>query len=69
MRKFWKSVHSPRNLIVFDAAARLGSFTRAAEELNMQQPSVSAAIKQLEDALGVPLFVRGHRKVELTTPG
>lgn len=69
MRKFWKSVHSPRNLIVFDAAARLGSFTRAAEELNMQQPSVSAAIKQLEAALGVPLFVRGHRKVDLTTPG
>ncbi len=69
MREFWKQVHSPRNLIVFDAAARLGSFTRAAEELNMQQPSVSAAIKQLEEALGVKLFIRGHRKVDLTVAG
>lgn len=69
MREFWKLIHSPRNLIVFDAAARLGSFTRAAEELNMQQPSVSAAIKQLEEALGIKLFVRGHRKVELTVAG
>ena len=69
MRNFWKQIHSPRNLIVFDAAARLGSFTRAAEELNMQQPSVSAAIKQLEEALGVKLFIRGHRSVDLTTAG
>lgn len=69
MRDFWKQVHSPRNLIVFDAAARLGSFTRAAEELNMQQPSVSAAIKQLEEALNVKLFIRGHRKVDLTVAG
>lgn len=69
MRKLWQNIHSPRNLIVFDAAARLGSFTRAAEELNMQQPSVSAAIKQLEEALGVILFQRGHRKVELTAAG
>ena len=69
MRDLWKNLHSPRNLIVFDAAARLGSFTRAADELNIQQPSVSAAIRQLEDALGVKLFVRGHRKVELTSAG
>lgn len=69
MRKFWKQIQSPRNLIVFDAAARLGSFTRAAEELNMQQPSASAAIKQLEDALGVKLFIRGHRRVVLTAAG
>ena len=60
---------SPRSLLAFDAAARLGSFTLAAEELNMQQPSVSAAIKQLEGALGRQLFVRGHRKVELTPAG
>lgn len=69
MRKFWKHIQSPRNLIVFDAAARLGSFTLAAEELNMQQPSVSAAIKQLEQALGAQLFTRGHRKVALTSAG
>jgi len=69
MRNFWKQIHSPRNLIVFDAAARLGSFTKAGEELNMQQPSVSAAIRQLEDALGVRLFIRSHRSVELTQAG
>ena len=69
MRKLWQRLHSPRNLLVFDAAARLGSFTQAAEDLNMQQPSVSAAIKQLEDALGAKLFVRGHRKVSLTAAG
>lgn len=69
MHGFWKQVHSPRNLIVFDAAARFGSFTRAAKELNMQQPSVSAAIKRLEEALGVKLFYRGHRKVDLTAAG
>lgn len=69
MRKFWKYIHSPRNLIVFDAAARLGSFTLAAKEMNMQQPSVSAAIKQLEQALGAQLFTRGHRKIELTAAG
>lgn len=69
MREFWKKLHSPRNLIVFEAAARLGSFTRAAQELNMQQPSVSAAIKQLEEALGVRLFVREHRRISLTIAG
>ena len=69
MRDFVKHIHSPRTRIVFDAADRLGSFTKAGEELAMQQPSVSAAIRQLEDALGVRLFIRGHRKVELTNAG
>ena len=69
MRKSLRLLSSPRNLFVFDAAARLGSFTRAAEELGMQQPSVSAAIKQLEGALGVQLFDRGHRQVTLTHAG
>ena len=69
MRRLWSEIHSPRNLIVFEAAARLGSFTRSGEELNMQQPSVSAAIKQLEEALGVKLFLRGHRRVDLTVAG
>ena len=69
MRKSLRLLSSPRNLFVFDAAARLSSFTRAAEELGMQQPSVSAAIKQLEDGLGVQLFDRGHRQVTLTHAG
>lgn len=69
MQEFWKQVHSPRLLLIFNVAAQHGSFTRAAEELNMQQPSVSAAIKQLEEALGVQLFYRGHRKVDLTNAG
>lgn len=69
MQNSLSHIHSPRNLVIFEAAARLGSFTKAAEALHMQQPSVSAAIKQLEDALGVQLFYRGHRKVDLTAAG
>jgi len=69
MRKSLRQLGSPRNLFVFEAAARLRSFTRAADEIGMQQPSVSAAIKQLESALGVYLFDRGHRKVTLTGAG
>jgi len=69
MRKSLRLLGSPRNLFVFEAAARLESFTRAAEELGMQQPSVSAAVKQLEGALGVLLFERGHRRVTLTHAG
>lgn len=55
--------------MVFEAAARLGSFTRAANELNVQQPAVSAAIKQLEHSLNVALFNRQHRQVTLTAAG
>lgn len=69
MRNTLKLIASPRNLFVFEAAARLGSFTLAANELGMQQPSISAAIKQLENALAVRLFDRGHRRITLTTAG
>ncbi|MEM6986325.1 MAG: LysR substrate-binding domain-containing protein [Pseudomonadota bacterium] len=69
MADLWRKIGSPRNLIVFSAAAQCGSFTRAAETLHMQQPSVSAAIKQLERALGVTLFRRAHRAVALTAAG
>ena len=69
MRNTLKLIASPRNLFVFEAAARLGSFTLAAEELGMQQPSVSAAIKQLEGGLEVRLFDRGHRRISLTNAG
>lgn len=62
-------IESPRNLVVFEAAARHQSFTRAAEELCIQQPSVSAAVKQLETSLGTALFFRGHRQVTMTNAG
>ncbi|PWE18188.1 LysR family transcriptional regulator [Marinicauda salina] len=60
----------PINAIrVFEAAARLGGFTRAGEELGMTQAAVSYQIKQLEERLGFPLFVREGRRVSLTRQG
>ncbi|MEM1275273.1 MAG: LysR family transcriptional regulator [Pseudomonadota bacterium] len=56
-------------LRVFEAAARTGSFARAAETLNMSAPAVSQQIKALEGALGRDLFQRGPRSVQLTDAG
>lgn len=53
----------------FEAAARLGSFTRAADELGMTQAAVSYQIRVLEDRLGTPLFLRRPRQVVLTDIG
>lgn len=53
----------------FEAAARLGSFTRAADELHMTQAAVSYQIKQLERRLGLSLFQRQPRQVVLTPAG
>ena len=69
MQRLLRLIPSPKSLFVFEAAARLGSFTQAAGELDMQQPSVSAAIKQLETTLNVQLFDRGHRRITLTNAG
>jgi len=54
---------------VFDAAARLGSFTRAAAELHMTQAAVSYQIKLLEEQIGAPMFRRVARGVVLTELG
>jgi DNA-binding transcriptional LysR family regulator len=58
-----------RQFQVFEAIVRLGSFTRAAEELFLTQPTVSMQIKKLTDALGVPLFEHVGRNVEPTEAG
>ncbi|OBK93067.1 LysR family transcriptional regulator [Mycobacterium asiaticum] len=58
-----------RHLRVFEAVARLKSFTRAADELNITQPALSRTIAQLEDALGVTLLDRTSRRVETTRAG
>lgn len=57
------------SLVAFDAAARLGSFTRAADEIALSQASVSRRIRQLEDDLGVELFHRHRHDVTLTEAG
>jgi LysR family glycine cleavage system transcriptional activator len=56
-------------LRVFDAAARHLSFSAAAEELHLTPSAVSHRLRALETQLGVRLFNRGHRKVELSTEG
>ncbi len=56
-------------LVAFEAAARLGSFTRAAEELALSQAAISQRIRLLEEHFGTPLFVRAHRRVRLTAAG
>ncbi len=54
---------------VFYTVAKCGSLTRAAEELYISQPAVSQSIKQLENQLGVSLFNRTHRGMELSAQG
>lgn len=56
-------------LIGFEAAARLGSFSLAAEELNLTQSAISHQIRTLETHLNQPLFLRTGRTVELTDAG
>jgi len=58
-----------RQLEVFEAIARLGSFTRAAEELFLTQPTVSMQIKKLSDDVGFPLFEQVGKKIYLTDVG
>ena len=58
-----------RQLQVFEAIVRLGSFTRAAEELFLTQPTVSMQIKKLSDAMGLPLFEHVGRNVRPTEAG
>jgi LysR family transcriptional regulator, low CO2-responsive transcriptional regulator len=56
-------------LKVFEAAARHGSFTRAAEELFLTQPTVSMQIKQLTKSVGLPLFEQVGKRLYLTEAG
>jgi DNA-binding transcriptional LysR family regulator len=58
-----------RHLRAFEAVARLGSFTQAADELTITQPALSRTIQQLEDALGATLLDRSSRHVETTPAG
>lgn len=56
-------------LRAFDLASQLMSFQKAAEALNVTPSALSYQIRQLEDVLGVALFVRHNRSIELTEAG
>lgn len=58
-----------RHLEYFCEVARQRSFTKAAEALHITQPTISKMIKTLEDELGVPLFSRAAKQIELTDAG
>lgn len=56
-------------LRAFEAAARLQSFTLAAHELHLTPSAISHQVRELEEVFGRALFVRGHRRVDLTSEG
>src|ERR1700744_2525775 len=56
-------------LRAFESAARLQSFTLAAEELHLTQSAISHQVKELEEYFGRPLFIRRNRRVEMTPEG
>jgi DNA-binding transcriptional LysR family regulator len=56
-------------LLAFERIAREGSFSRAARQLDITQPTISVRIQNLEQELGGALFVRGGRKLALTERG
>lgn len=69
MTKFRTRLPPFAALVAFEAAARLQSFTDAADELGVSQPAVTKQIKDFETMVGAPLFERRHRSVELTERG
>lgn len=62
----WLNYH---HLLYFWTVARLGSVTRATEELYLAQPTISAQIRALEESLGEKLFTRMGRNLALTEVG
>src|SRR5580693_274784 len=66
MPKMTARLPSLNGLRAFEAAARHLSFTRAALELSVTQTAISHQIRRLEEELGVRLFVRQNRALQLT---
>ena len=68
LRRYFRHGMLPQ-LMVFEAVARLGSFTRAGEELCLAQPTVSVQVRKLSENLGLPLVESSGRKIVLTEAG
>lgn len=58
-----------RQIEIFQAVVEQGNFSRAAERLNMTQPALSQAVRDLEQGLGARLFDRTTRRIDLTEAG
>jgi len=58
-----------RQLQIFAAVARCGSFSKASKELHLTQPAVSMQVKQLEESLGLPLLEQLKKRINLTDAG
>lgn len=67
--RYWKFIPPMKALLAVEATARHGSFSKAAEELNITQSAVSHLVSQAENFLTVPLFDRASRPVRLTAEG
>lgn len=71
-QNFWihsRSIATFRQLRVFSEVARQLSFSKAAQALHLSAPAVTMQIKELEGHVGMPLFQRQGRSVNLSTPG
>jgi len=68
LRRYFRHGLLPQ-MLVFEAVARLGSVTRAAEALHLAQPTVSMQLKKLAGALDVVLFEQRGRQLHLTAAG
>ena len=69
MQTTMRTLPALTNLVVFECAARSKSFKEAANSLGVTPGAVSHQIKALEQALGIRLFIRQHRSVQLTAQG
>jgi len=69
MKNLRQRVANANALVVFESAARLNSFTRAAEELGISQPAVTRHVRAVETMAGRVLFQRAHNRLSLTPEG
>lgn len=62
-------IPSPTDLMYFHSVAETLNFSRASEKLGVVQPTLSQALKRLEDSIGKPLFIRSSNGLVLTKTG
>ena len=68
LRRYFRHGFLPQ-LMAFEACVRLGSVTRAAEELSLAQPTVSCMLRKLSETVGGPVIQVRDRRVEATELG